>query len=874
MKESSAEIYRRKLSSMDEILHQISLMDQVSKEEELAEIIPALLEALGKYTDAEKAYIYEWSSEKCDKYSNTFEWCREGIKSRNRKLQQIPVELMSGWQAAFIQQKAVIISDRERIKESAPKGYQLMKMQGIQTEIAVPLFASRKLIGFIGLDNPKLDDNDLSMKLLTDVGGHLGSVRENLRLISALEQKQHMLEKSIAEMEKETSLLDVLCADYTAVYYCDLDRNTIEVLKTDRFTNDPITEKRLGREKADYSTRIQYYYNHYVKKDASPDFLEKLDPKYLEKQLEKKDRIVYQFQVFPNPAGHEFFEMQIGKVEAGNSNSKIVMGCRSIDSIIQNEKKQQKKLEDALAAQVLNNEIISAIGKIYWLIYRLDIQADRYEEVSCGDTLHSLTGKNGKTSRRFGKAGLKMIAPEYRGIMQTFLDISTLEERLEKTETISQEYLSMRGNWHLGRFIVKKRNPEGKVTNVLYVVREINEQKKVEFEYQKQLMKTVEDAKRANIAKTDFLRRMSHDIRTPINGIRGVVDIGDHYPLDLEKQKECRAKVRVASGYLLELVNNILDMNKLESGEIRLEEKSFDLKKILTESDEIIEVQGREYGISYTSDYTEIKHRYLKGSPVHVRQILLNILGNSIKYNREGGFIKVSCREIRQQGEDVTFEWVCEDNGYGMSEEFQTHMFEPFAQENVEARTKYAGTGLGLAITKELVECMGGAISFDSKQDKGTTFYITLSFKIDIEKTDCEKLVSETKQVSLSGKKALLVEDNDMNMEIAEFLLQNEGLVITKAWNGKEAVEIFRKSEPGQFDMIFMDVMMPEMSGIDATRCIRAMDRTDARTIPIFAMTANAFIDDAERSKEAGMNEHFTKPLDMKMISATVKRYF
>lgn len=874
MKENSAEIYRRKLNSMDEILHQISLMDQVSKEEELVEIIPALLEALGRYTDAENAYIYEWASEKCDKYNNTFEWCREGIKARNKNLQQVPVEVMSGWQAAFMQQKAIIISDREQIRESAPKGYQLMKKQGIQTEIAVPLFASKKLIGFIGLDNPNLDDNDLSMKLLTDVGGHLGSVRENLRLISALEQKQHMLEKSVAELEKEKSLLDVLCADYTAVYYCDLDKNTIEVLKTDAFTNDSITESRLGESKDDYSTRIKYYYDHYVKKDASPDFLEKLNPKQLEAQLARNERVVYQFQGFPNPAGHEFFEMQIGKVETGNGNFKIVMGCRSIDAIIQNEKKQQKKLEDALAAQVLNNEIISAIGKIYWLIYRMDLQADIYEEVSCGDTVHSLTGKNGKSSNRFGKDGLKMIAPEYRRIMQTFLDTSTLEERLENTETISQEYLSMRGNWHLGRFIVKKRNSEGRVTNVLYVVREINEQKKLEFEYQKQLMKTAEEAKRANVAKTDFLRRMSHDIRTPINGMRGVVEIGDHFPFDFEKQKECRAKVRDASGYLLELVNNILDMNKLESGEIRLEEKPFDLKKILIESDEIIEVQGSEYGISYTSDYKEIKHRYLKGSPVHLRQILLNVLGNAVKYNREGGFIKVSCREIRRQGEYITYEWICEDNGYGMSEEFQAHMFEPFAQENVEARTKYAGTGLGLSITKELVECMGGVISVSSKQNKGTTFCIRLSFKIDAEKKEYGKTASEVEQVSLSGKRALLVEDNDMNMEIAEFLLQNEGLIITKAWNGREAVDAFKKSEQGYFDMIFMDVMMPEMNGIEATKCIRAMDRPDARTIPIFAMTANAFIDDAERSEKAGMNEHFTKPLDMKMISAAVKRYF
>ena len=720
--ENSAEVYKRKLESMDEILHQISLMDQVSEETELMKMIPALLEALGKYTDAENVYMYEWDSEECDKFSNTLEWCKEGVKPRNCNLKPVPAKYLSGWKNEFKKGKAIIIVDREKIKEVAPYGYELMKKRGIRTEIAVPIFASHKLTGFIGVDNPNLDDGELSMKLLTDVGGHLGSVRQNLKLISALEQKQ-------------------------------------------------------------------------------------------------------------------------------------------------------KKIEEALASQILNNEIISAIGKMYWLIYRMDLQTDTYEEVASGDRIHSLTGKTGRSSELFGKKVLDKIAPEYRQAMQEFLDISTLAERLKSKETISHEYLSTEGNWHQGRFIVKKCDTDGTVTNVLYVVREINEQKKKELEYQKQLMKIAEEAKRANIAKTDFLRRMSHDIRTPINGIRGIVDIGDYFAQDLEKQRECRAKIRDASGYLLDLVNNILDMNKLESGEIRLEEKSFDLKKLLQEADEIIEVQGKECGLSYSSDYGDIRHQSLKGSPVHLRQILLNILGNAVKYNKEGGYIRVCCRETSCQNGRAVFEWICEDNGYGMSEEFQTHMFEPFAQENIEVRTKYAGTGLGLAITKELVEHMGGRISVESRMNQGTKFYVTLSFKTDEEQTESPETVSQTDSVSLQGKRALLVEDNDMNMEIAEFLLQNEGIIVTKAWNGREATEIFKSSAPGTFDMIFMDIMMPEMNGIEATKIIRTMERKDAQTIPIFAMTANAFIDDIERSKAAGMNEHFTKPLDMKAICSTIKKY-
>lgn len=259
---------------------------------------------------------------------------------------------------------------------------------------------------------------------------------------------------------------------------------------------------------------------------------------------------------------------------------------------------------------------------------------------------------------------------------------------------------------------------------------------------------------------------------------------------------------------------------------------------------------------------------------MHLRQILLNILGNAVKYNKEGGYIRVCCRETSCQNGRAVFEWTCEDNGYGMSEEFQAHMFEPFAQENIEVRTKYAGTGLGLAITKELVEHMGGRISVESRANQGTKFYVTLSFKTDEEQTESAETVSQTDSVSLHGKKALLVEDNEMNMEIAEFLLQNEGIIVTKAWNGKEAAEIFESSVLGTFDMIFMDIMMSEMNGIETTKMIRTMKRKDAQTIPILAMTANAFIDDIERSKAAGMNEHFTKPLDMKAICSTIKKYY
>ena len=286
---------------------------------------------------------------------------------------------------------------------------------------------------------------------------------------------------------------------------------------------------------------------------------------------------------------------------------------------------------------------------------------------------------------------------------------------------------------------------------------------------------------------------MSHNIRTPINGICGMINVADHYADNMEKQTECRAKIKEASHLLLELINEVLDMSKLESDEVVLEE-----------------IPSKQTAMT-------------------------------------------------------TLEFVCRDTGIGMAEAFQKRIFEPFAQEHAGSRTKFAGTGLGMPITKKLVEKMGGTISFESKEGTGTTFVIRIPFRIDTDRKDRTE-TEEKMETSIQGRHVLLTEDNELNMEIAEFVLQNEGTVVTKAWNGQEAVDIFRKSRPGEFDVILMDIMMPVMNGYEAAKMIRSLDREDAKVIPIIAMTANAFTEDRMRAKEAGMDEHIAKPVDGKLL--------
>ena len=391
------------------------------------------------------------------------------------------------------------------------------------------------------------------------------------------------------------------------------------------------------------------------------------------------------------------------------------------------------------------------------------------------------------------------------------------------------------------------------------------EQEKDE-KYKAELLIAAKKAEAANQAKTEFLQRMSHDIRTPINGICGMLDVADHYADDMEKQTECRAKVKEASNLLLELVNDVLDMSKLETDEIVLEEVPFNLSKISKEVLVVIEQIAEEQNIRIEWEKKEITHRDLIGSSEYVKRVMMNILSNAVKYNKANGSIYISCMEIpSEQPGMTTIEFVCRDTGIGMSDEFQKHIFEPFTQEHEGSRTKFTGTGLGMSITKKLVEKMGGTIAFESKEGVGTTFVIRVPFKIDpdADKREEQKDVSEK---SIKGLHILLAEDNELNMEIAEFVLQNEGAVVTKAWNGQKAVDIFRKSRPGEFDAILMDIMMPVMNGYEATKMIRSLDREDAKVIPIIAMTANAFTEDRLRAKEAGMNEHIAKPFDVKLL--------
>ena len=494
-------------------------------------------------------------------------------------------------------------------------------------------------------------------------------------------------------------------------------------------------------------------------------------------------------------------------------------------------------------------ETINALSKAYTSMYVVKVPSGEMEYIVNSDDGCDLICKN--VSENTHTYLEQYIDPKDHDEMEAFLDVRTVEERLRGERYISRTYRSQSGRWYCVILVAQSYDKNGKLTSILIAARDCTAEKECEQEHQRRLREAVVQTRRADAAKTDFLRRMSHDIRTPINGIRGMVQIADR---------------------LLELVNNVLDMNKLESGEVQLENKPFDVCDLVEETAVIIEAQTTEKNITLHKEIHHDGHCHVFGSPLHVRQVLQNLLGNAVKYNKVGGEIFLTSREVALTEDTVTFEFIVRDTGNGMSEAFQQRAFEPFAQEDASARSSYVGTGLGLAIVKELVEKMGGEITLQSEKNVGSTFTVRLTFKQD---KDAQRADDDAHggAVSIRGTKVLLVEDNDLNMEIAEFMLQNEGVVVTKATDGRQAVDAFAASKPGDIDVILMDVMMPVMDGLEAARRIRSLNRPDAKTIPIFAMTANAFADDAERSRQAGMNEHLTKPLDAQVLLKTIGKY-
>ena len=417
-----------------------------------------------------------------------------------------------------------------------------------------------------------------------------------------------------------------------------------------------------------------------------------------------------------------------------------------------------------------------------------------------------------------------------------------------------------------------KTDKESQVVHGIILFKNTSDFHEKEQQEKERLQIAFEEADAENKAKTEFMNRMSHDIRTPINGIMGMVDIIRKNRNDWEKVDDSLEKIRLSTRHLLELVSDVLDMSKLEAGMFEIEEDAFDMSELMDEVAALVDAQLVESGITHHRLRKNIQHTALCGSSLQLRRIMLNLLSNAIKYNKPNGSIDTYAEELSCDGTTVWYEFKIVDTGIGMSEEFvRDHLFQPFTQEKNDARTLYKGTGLGMSIVKALLEKMGGCIDVESVPGEGSTFTFRLPFKVNDVLTQKEER-NESSEKPLAGMHFLLAEDNEINMEIAEFYLTDLGATVSKAWNGKEALELFEASEPESYDVILMDVMMPEMDGHEAAQRIRALKRPDTQTVRIVAMTAQTSEDSIHKCLDAGMDGHIAKPInEEKILSALHK---
>lgn len=663
-------------------------------------------------------------------------------------------------------------------------------------------------------------------------------------------------------LEEEKQILESLSSDFTAIYYLEVNSGKFEPVHI----RDKTNASELIKNYLEYKDFYEYAYQYamkYIPKDEQPEFLWWFSKDNLKMLLKNQASLTQHYHSYPNAQNHQYFETKVVKVSEDEESCHVLLGFRYIDDIIEKERAAQKRLQDALDETQRSNETISTIAKSYSSIYQLDLETDTYERISGSEIIP----KTGCASKRMYEICEQEVAPEYRNIIHQFVDIKTLASRLDKEDDILAEYRMADGNWHKLRYIVRKRDENGKVTQAIATIRTISETKRKELN----LFFEAEQAKREAKIKTRFLQNMSHDMRTPLNGISGMLHMADQNPDDLELQKTTRNKIHQSLNYLISLVNDVLDMNDLESNHFTEEEVDFDVTQLLGTINIEAQQLAQEKNIQYILDWYEgqLSHSQFRGYPIYLSRILTIVVQNAIKFTPENGEIHVWMNEKIIDNSTSLLEFGCKDNGIGMSEDFIKHAFDLFAQEDGSSRSTYQGTGLGLPIAKKLVDYMHGKIHLESEKCVGTTVYIQIPFKLG---KQIENKAKFTESVSLEGLHALVAEDNDLNMEIVKYMLERNGIQVVCAKDGQEAVSLFEQSQINEYDFILMDIMMPKLNGLDATRKIRSIKRQDAKIVPIIAMSANAFVEDMLNSKIAGMNMHLAKPLDETKLMEALKQ--
>ena len=669
------------------------------------------------------------------------------------------------------------------------------------------------------------------------------------------------LDKNVhRRLELESDILNALCASYRALYRVNLDTDTAEPYAISAKMR---TEVALSMEpRLPYSLAIERYITRFVQPTDQNRLRVQTSAVAILARLADEDSFTLRYRVQPNPSKQQYFNLYVARTGTPHV---VVIGFRNIDRPLESVEKGQYELEQTLAA--------ARIG-----LFRLELEEDCPPRLFANDTMCGLLGiePDTLTPEQAFAYWQSRVDPAYLDTAQAGVD-AILKTGIGEVNypwnhpKLGVIYIRCGGvpdqNFDRPGSAIKGYHQD--ITDTV-ITRKKQEEELAQVNVQ--LQRAVEDANRAMAAKSEFLSRMSHDIRTPINAILGMLDIAEKYHEDYARLDDCTHKIRSAANHLLSLVNDVLDMNRLENGQAKLVEAPADLNELVHDCVIMTQTQAERDGLTMTVDHITVEHNRVRCYALQLRQILINLLSNAVKYNRPGGNITLRADELYCNGKTVTVQYTVRDTGIGMSEEFQQHIFEPFTQENPGARTKYTGSGLGLSIVRELVERMGGTIQLESQLGEGSLFIVTLSFALDT--APAEDTPAEAPVADLQGMRVLVAEDNALNMEITQFMLDELHVAYECAENGAEALCLYKNAPAGHFDAILMDMMMPVMDGTAAAAAIRALPREDAADIPIIALTANVCADVSADAAYADMNDCLFKPVQPSHLQATLAKYY
>ncbi len=523
-----------------------------------------------------------------------------------------------------------------------------------------------------------------------------------------------------------------------------------------------------------------------------------------------------------------------------------------------------------------NNKVIRTLSKAYFCVYFVNLEDHAYEEVYAEDYIKEMIPSQGNSYDILLDSVLPRIYDQFGDDIKRFGDSENTKAQLTNTDSFFIECKTKVIGWIRIVVMAADRNERGEVTSLLVAGQNIDEEMQDAIEAKEEMKAAYVEANRANASKTEFLSKMSHDIRTPMNAIMGMTTIAAKHLDDKEKVRYCIETISEAGRHLLALINEVIDVTKIESGKIELVKDEFSVSGVVDNVLRMMQPLSDAKEQMLVLNMSDINHRLVSGDRTRVEEILTNLVSNAIKYTYDKGLISIDICEEAVSDKESDYIFKVKDSGIGMSKEFQKHIYEAFSREDDEYINKSEGTGLGLTITKKYIEAMNGEISFKSEKGHGSEFCVKIRLELQNGGVDEDHELDEEfklDKLDLSGKRALIVDDNDLNAEIGRELLEMTGLITERAVDGADAVNMFTTSPFGYYDIVFMDVIMPVMNGYDATTAIRASGRPDSSSVPIIAMTANAFASDIKEALESGMNDHIAKPIDNEYLAKVLVKY-